>query len=142
MKNLLLVFISIALFSTCNSTKTSNSKNNGNQDNTELNGEYLVTNLYGEDVSEMKITMKFDTENKNVLGYSGCNTYSSPYTIEEGTITFGTPNASKRMCLDDTYIEKKFFKALSELKNISQKQSSLTFGNNNNDQVLIAKKGL
>ncbi|KAA1240780.1 META domain-containing protein, partial [Aquimarina sp. RZ0] len=107
----------------------------------EPEGTYLVTTLYGADVSELKVTMTFDNKNKTVSGYSGCNTYSCSYEqLEGGSVTFGIPNASKRMCLENTKVEKTFFKALSNSKKNSAKELGYIFKNSDDEAILDTKK--
>ncbi|KAA1246770.1 META domain-containing protein [Aquimarina sp. RZ0] len=141
MKHLFLLFIAIVLFNNCNSTKAANSKNDEGSTQSEPEGTYLVTTLYGADVSELKVTMTFDNKNKTVSGYSGCNTYSCSYEqLEGGSVTFGIPNASKRMCLENTKVEKTFFKALSNSKKNSAKELGYIFKNTDDEPILDTKK--
>lgn len=140
MKHLCLLFISIVLFNNCNTTKAANSKNDESNTQSEPEGTYLVTTLYGEDVSEMKVTMTFDHTTKTISGYTGCNTYSCSYEMEGKSATFGFPMASKRMCLENSQVEKKFFKALSNSKKNSTKKSGYVFKNTDDESILTTKK--
>ncbi|WP_299218349.1 META domain-containing protein [uncultured Aquimarina sp.] len=140
MKYLGLLLISLTLFCNCNSTNTATSKNTEAKSQSEPQGTYLVTSLYGKDVSEHKLTIVISSESKTMSGFSGCNTYSCNYTSEGKTFSAGFPMASKRYCEKTAEIEKEFFKALSELKTKNLKETTLAFKNENEKEILVAKK--
>jgi len=110
--------------SNCNSTKKMNEKDKSAQIFVEPNGTYLVTSLYNKDVSEHKLTLKFDSSTKQISGFSGCNTYSCGYTLENKKIGFGFAMASKMYCEKTADLEKEFFKALSKTKIINSQKSN------------------
>ncbi|WP_298309948.1 META domain-containing protein [uncultured Aquimarina sp.] len=140
MKYLGLLLISLTLFCNCNSTNTATSKNTETKNQLEPEGKYLVTSLYGKDVSEHKLTLVITPKNKTISGFSGCNTYSCNYTSEGKTFSAGFPMASKMYCEKTGKIEKEFFKALSELKTKNLKEPTLTFKNEEEKEILVAKK--
>ncbi len=140
MKYLGLLLISLTLFSNCNSVNTANSKNTEAKNQSEPEGKYLVTSLYGKDVSEHKLTLEFDKANNKLSGFSGCNIYYCDYTLTDSTFSVSSPGASKRYCEETMELEKTFFKALSELKIQNSKSNSLSFKNNSEETIIIAKK--
>ncbi|AXT52658.1 META domain-containing protein [Aquimarina sp. BL5] len=140
MKYLGLLLISLTLFCNCNSTNTATSKNTETKNQSEPEGKYLVTSLYGKDVSEHKLTLEFDKANKKLSGFSGCNIYYCDYTVTDSSLSIGAPGASKRYCEQTMKLEKEFFKALSELKTKNLKEPTLTFKNENQNEILVAKK--
>ncbi|WP_298544736.1 META domain-containing protein [uncultured Aquimarina sp.] len=140
MKYLGLLLISLTLFCNCNSTNTATSKNTGTKNQVEPDGTYVVTSLYGKDVSEHNLTIVISPENNTMSGFSGCNTYSCNYTTEGENFSAGYPMASKRYCEKTAGIEKDFFKALSELKTKNLKDPMLTFKNESEKEIIVAKK--
>jgi len=99
-----------------------------------------VQNLYGEDVSEHKITMIFDPTTKSLSGFSGCNTYSCTYTTDGGKFSSGFPMATKMYCEKSGKLEKQFFKALSEMTNNEVKETILGCKNLQGEEIIIANK--
>ncbi len=61
----------------------------------------LMTLAEGELVpSELKepVTIMFNSEEKSVNGYSGCNRFFGGYTLEGDKITFGNVGCTRMMC--------------------------------------------
>ncbi|WP_299434372.1 META domain-containing protein [uncultured Aquimarina sp.] len=140
MKYVSLLLISLTLFSNCNSTKEVNSKNEEIKNQSEPEGKYIVTSLYGKDVSEHKLTLEFDKANHKLSGFSGCNIYYCDYTLSDSSLSIGMPGASKRYCEKTMELEKQFFKALSELKTKNIQKSTLALKNEKEEEILIATK--
>ncbi|MBQ4821575.1 META domain-containing protein [Aquimarina sp. MMG016] len=134
-----ITFLALLLLINCNSTSSAKQDKTLTPNQSEPDGTYLVTKLYGEDVSEHKLTIVFDSEKKTISGFSGCNTYSCGYTIEKENISFGLPMYSKMYCAKTDQLEKDFFKALSEtqLKNTNKSLLKLS---NNTTEAIVAKK--
>ncbi|RZS99868.1 META domain-containing protein [Aquimarina brevivitae] len=118
------IFVSF-LFLACSSAKKNASDSTTEKTISTLDGKYLVTQLNGENVSEHNITMEFDKKNKKVSGYSGCNTYSSTYTVSDNGVVIDIPMATKRYCPDLGDLEKDFFKALTSCKTTQLKSDQL-----------------
>ncbi len=136
MKYVSFLFIFTMLFSNCNSTSKINSEKNKSI----LEGTYLITSLYGEDVSEHKLTMVFDSANNLLTGFSGCNSYSCNYSSEGKSFSAKFPMASKKYCSETAKIEKQFFKALTEMKEKEFKNKILSFQKDQGEEILTAKK--
>jgi heat shock protein HslJ len=73
------------------------------------NGKDAVVSL----VPGSTVTMNFATSGK-VAGSGGCNNYTSTYTQDGGNLTFGSPAATRRMCVTSGVMEQEhaFLKAL------------------------------
>jgi len=140
MKYLGLLLISITLFSNCHSANGVNPKNKEVKNQLELEGKYLVTTLYGKDVSEHKLTLEFDKTNHKLSGFSGCNIYYCDYTISDSSFSIGIPGASKRYCEKNMELEKRFFQALSETTIKNQKSNLVILKNKDQKETIIAKK--
>ncbi|MBW1295340.1 META domain-containing protein [Aquimarina litoralis] len=140
MKQVGLLLCCLFLFANCNSTKNTNSENNINKNQSEPKGTYDVITLYGENVSEHKLTIIIDPENKTMSGFSGCNTYTCDYTVKEKVYSAGFPMATKRYCEKSGNVEKQFFKALSELQTCNTDNKSLVFNDANKKEIITAKE--
>ncbi len=92
---------------------------------------FLILQLQGKDVSKEKLYITFDEERNTASGYAGCNTFSSTYTAEKESISFGFPIASKMYCKKKIQLEQDFFKAFMEVDLRTIKQDSLVLKNSN-----------
>ncbi|WP_299247213.1 META domain-containing protein [uncultured Aquimarina sp.] len=140
MKYLGLLLISLTLFCNCNSSNTATSKNNGTKNQVEPDSKYLVTSLYGKDVSEHKLTLEFDKANNKLSGFSGCNIYYCDYTVTDSSLSIGIPGASKRYCEKTAELEKEFFKGLSETIIQDRKNNLMIFKNKDQKETIVATK--
>ncbi|MHA7058739.1 META domain-containing protein [Aquimarina sp. M1] len=141
MKYVGLLLFSLTFLSNCNTVNAVNKNGESEKQSEELQGTYIVNTLYGQDVSEHKITMNFNIQNKTISGFSGCNTYSCSYTKEDTSFSLGFPMASKRYCEQIADLEKNFFKALSELKTSkSLKGDFIAFNNTAEKEIIVAKE--
>lgn len=140
MKNFSLILLALSL-SFCNSTnKVQSEGKNTSKKEMVLNGSYKIATLFGKDISEHKLTIAFDAINKNASGYAGCNAYSSGYTLENNAISFGFPMASKRYCEKSGAIEKEFFKALSEIKQLKIETDKIHLLTSDQEIILATKE--
>lgn len=127
-------------FNNCNSTNNTIANEKTLQTNTELDGSYVVTSLYGEDISKHKLTIKFDKSTQKISGFSGCNMYYCTYTLTNSSFSIGIPGASKRYCEETMEIESTFFKALSEIRTKNQVSGSVIFDGEKKKAILTIKK--
>jgi heat shock protein HslJ len=62
---------------------------------------------------ENPVTLEFEADN-SAGGSSGCNSYSTTYTIDNGTIMFSEITSTRRACSDElNEQERLFFEALT-----------------------------
>lgn len=126
MKSIILSILFSSVFLTCSSTKNQGTDSGTAEKSvSDLNGKYLVKELDGKDVSEHNITIEFNKETKTISGYSGCNTYSCAYKVEQNSISIDFPMATKRYCPETGDLEKNFFSALTSSAEASQKSKEL-----------------
>ncbi|WP_108805176.1 META domain-containing protein [Aquimarina sp. Aq107] len=137
-----LFLISLLLFGNCNTINAVNSNDTKAVTQSELEGTYAVTSLYGNDVSEYKLTLIFNPTTKTLSGFSGCNSYSCNYNIEENSLTTSFPIGTKIYCEKTSTIEKDFFKIFSEEKNSKLDGNILHLINQNDQKIIVAKKTL
>ncbi|SEL69038.1 Heat shock protein HslJ [Aquimarina amphilecti] len=135
-----LFLISLLLFGNCNTMNAVNSNDTETVVQSKPKGTYLVTSLYGVDVSKHKLTLIFNPTKKTISGFAGCNSYSCEYNIEENSLTTGFPIGTKIYCEETSNIEKDFFKIFSEEKNQKLEGNILYLTNQNNQKILIAEK--
>lgn len=140
MKYIILILLLFS-FNNCNTTNKINAEEKSAQKIFEPEGTYLVTHLYGEDVSEHKLTIKFNKANGKISGFSGCNSYSCNYEITQEKISFGIPIGTKIYCQQTANLEKKFLRALSEtVKKKTENNKSLVLSNNTKEIILAVKE--
>ncbi|MFD2562807.1 META domain-containing protein [Aquimarina rubra] len=140
MKYLGLLLFSITLLSNCNTLNAVNKKNDASQKGQELKGTYIVTTLYGKDVSEHKLTLIFDPSKKTLSGFSGCNSYTCNYSLDGKSLTTSFPIGTKMYCEKTSDLEKQFFKVFSEEKNKNLEGNILLLTNGKQENILSAKK--
>jgi len=126
----------------CNSSKKAqmNKKEEIATPRTNLGGTYTVIALYGEEIVDSKLTMTIDPTQKKITGFSGCNTYSCSYQVNDKTFSSSLPSMTKKFCVQTESLEKKFMKALKEVKIKESKGSTLNFLNETSSIVISATK--
>ena len=90
-----------------------------------LSGTYTVKVVGDIDVSTQKLTLTFNPQRNMVTGFSGCNTYTGPYTEKKGTIKFGNIMATEMYCEEGSKTEKMFMDALSKVTSFQLNRETL-----------------
>ncbi len=74
------------------------------------------------------ITVQFDSKEKQVRGFSGCNHFSGTYEIEQNQISFGPLTRTEMACADSAQnkTEQTFLDALSRVDSYLYEQNTLT----------------
>ncbi len=107
-KSWMLGFLIVALMLTaCGADKTADAAKS-------LEGEWVLQTLNGAPLlSGAAITALF--EGGTISGYSGCNSYSGPYTVKGATFKPGEVAATLMACMEDGVMEQEqaYFEALS-----------------------------
>ncbi len=104
-------------------------------------GKFWITSLNEKDVSKEKLYMVFDPETNRISGYSGCNTFSCTYTLnDDNTISIGMAMASKMYCENNDALEREFFKALSNIKTATFSNTEITLKSDNKKEVFKGQK--
>ncbi len=127
MKFLSLILCITILLTCCNSTKNSKQKDT----NYTLQGEYDIISINSTPLSNKQLTINFNDSQKTVSGYSGCNTFTGNYTINENTLHFSKIAYTKKFCPEAIKIEEKVIKTFSFIETVNYK----------NKQVLLQGKG-
>ncbi|WP_084050582.1 META domain-containing protein [Aquimarina macrocephali] len=134
----LMIILFFVVFSNTNSCANKNNaavKNQEKESQVTKKATFFITLLNGKDVSERKLHITFDEEQSSAYGHAGCNTFSSKYTEENGTISFSFPIATKMYCEKNAAIEKEFFKTLVEVKTRILTEDSLVLKDSNNKEL-------
>lgn len=118
MKYLIIILFSL-LFSntnTCNEKKNVVASHQEKESQTDQETTFLIVTLNENNISKKKLYITFDEKLNSATGNSGCNTFSSKYTIDKETISFGYPIATKMYCEENAKLEQEFFKTLIQSK--------------------------
>ncbi|MDQ7916329.1 META domain-containing protein [Mesonia sp. MT50] len=103
-------------------------------------GKYDVINLYGESIDDKaRVDMNFDSQLKRVTGSTGCNKYSAPMIMEEGSLIIGNAMVTEMYC---TFmpIESKFLKAMVEVASYQYEADEILLLDENKNVILKGKK--
>lgn len=113
-----------------------------NRDSTlkELNGNYNINELNGEDVSSFNLNITFNDSTKQVSGFSGCNRFFGSYTIDNNKLKFSNLGSTKMLCNEvSNHIEQDLFKAFNKANIVLFRKGGFSFFNNKK-LLLIATK--
>lgn len=90
------------------------------------------------DSSARPITLQFDAHEKRVSGFSGCNRFSGPYTLDHNQLSFGALMSTKMACMDNARnkTEQVFLDALSRVDSYMHEANTLTLYDANAAQLI------
>ncbi|WP_236641976.1 DUF4377 domain-containing protein [Dokdonia sinensis] len=74
----------------------------------QLEGGFQVTTLNGRDVSDKDLTILINPVNRNITGFSGCNTYNLTYKQKGTQLRFSQVSTTRRYCENIGSLEKEF----------------------------------
>jgi heat shock protein HslJ len=139
MKSLMIILFFVALSNTNSCTNKNNAavKSQEKENQVTKKATFFITVLNGKDISERKLHITFDKEQSSAYGHSGCNSFSSQYTIKKEIISFRFPIATKMYCKKNAALEKEFFKTLIEVKIRILKEDSLILKDGNNKELFF-----
>ena len=89
--------------------------------NIELNKEYYVNTLMGENIEDKNITLKLNSEENRISGFSGCNSYFGDYNLTKTTIDIQNLAATKKFCSETMQLERTYLDALRKAQGLIQK---------------------
>lgn len=132
---LITLFITVFLLN-CGGTKDATVME---KDTTNLtSGKYIVSTVNGESISDL--TLEFDTDNKKVSGFSGCNRFFGDYTIEGNTLSFGALGTTRKMCAPkDNTKEQNMLKTLAEVNGFKVSGDQLQLEKDNKTLLVAAQ---
>jgi len=103
-------------------------------------GTFKVISINGHSVDRDKLTLKIDTENHHISGYTGCNNYSANITAEEHTLNVGMAKVTKRYCEDGMKLENSYLRGLRDTKSYTYDGRKLVLKSAEGDALITAQK--
>lgn len=102
---------------------------------------WAATHIKGEEIAKTNApTLEINTTEMQVFGSNGCNNYNGQIkTLNSKAIEFGAIASSRKMCADMT-IPDRFDKALNRSTSYKKEGLTLTFFNDNGDEILRFQK--
>lgn len=99
---------------------------NANQDIAFTDTKWKLVKLMGKDISDSKAFISFATQENNVFGNSGCNTFNGTYTMENGSQLSLSKVATTMMACPDMDVEKQFLDVINTTDNFSLNGNTMT----------------
>lgn len=133
---ILIAVLVITLLVSCSSSK----KNNVIASNAKVEGTFKIQALNKKDISTEKLTLTFNTQEKSINGFAGCNNFFGSYFIEEGDkLSFGVLAATEMYCEGPIMnIEDSLFKTLKDVTTYTYTENTLILYSKTGDQLLIS----
>jgi heat shock protein HslJ len=90
-------------------------------------------------LADAALTVAF--ESGTASGHAGCNTFRAPYTIDEGTLTFGVIATTRRLCPATQMVqEREFLEAIASTERWVIDSSGLQLFRADGERVLTAHR--
>lgn len=139
MKIIVLFFFTIIL-NACGSTNTTSSLSDNTMNNNKLDGNYTIKSLESQDNLSQALTIIFDSTTNRVSGFSGCNTFTGNYTLNNNILQIGTLASTRKMCLEnDNTLESKMLQTLGEINGFNIKDTTLTLSQGDKKLITASK---
>ena len=106
-----------------------------------LGGLWFLTSLNHAGYQGPRLTLQFDGNNR-VHGFSGCNSYFAPVSIQtNGSLNFGLIRSTKRACpnIQNNGIELKYTTALSQVRSYNLNDNRLVLEGDSTHLVFFRK---
>lgn len=144
MKHLTL-FINVIILLSCASSQDIASTATNTTDMTTneiISGTYTLEKLENTNVTDKKLTIKFNSETNQVSGFAGCNGFSGTYSIKDNTLSFSELVATKMFCQNEANtIERKMFQNLAKVNAFELSNGILSL-KNDKGILIIANKNM
>jgi len=127
----------------CNNRKKSEYLNMAKKAiNTELNGNYMISNILGNDVSSFNLEINFNSEEHKINGFTGCNHFFGNYKFTKDSLQFGSIGSTKMSCDDEKNdVEMTLFETLSQVNGLSYiNDQSINLISNETTVLTLQKK--
>lgn len=120
MKFIILLLGLLSIKDCNNRTKSEHLNLDKNAINTELNGNYIVSNMLGNDVSSFNLEINFNSEEHKISGFAGCNRFFGSYVHSENKLQFSPIGSTRMMCDEEKNdVEMTLFETLSKVNGVS-----------------------
>ena len=107
-----------------------------------FDGDFIITTIAGEDVSENEISLTIDNRKRSINGTTGCNNYMTDYALRGTALQFSYVANTKRACPHDD-IEQLYYDNLSEVTSFLKKGDTITLYRDSDAIITgISKKAL
>lgn len=130
MKNFLFVCLASILFS-CGSSK---------EVVVDLNGEYKLMSLQGEDLSDRDLNFTFTPAEHRISGETGCNDFSAKYTQENNVLSIGRAMSTRMFCEGRMDTEQKIINSLEDVARVKKDGNELVFYSTANQRLFSLTK--
>ncbi|WP_298352912.1 META domain-containing protein [uncultured Dokdonia sp.] len=105
-------------------------------------GDFMITSVAGEDVSETALSLTIDNKKRSISGTTGCNNYMTDYALRGTALQFSYVANTKRACPHDD-IEQLYYDNLSEVTSFLKKGDTITLYRDSDAIITgISKKAL
>ncbi len=92
-------------------------------------GQWQLLSLHGEPADtgagDKPLTLVIDELESRVAGFSGCNRYTGPYTLEAGVLALGQLAVTRMACMDGADLEQRYLSTLRSVDGFSLLESRL-----------------
>lgn len=129
------IFILLSLMLSCNSSKQG-SNNGKSQASLELNGNYKIVSLNGNEVADQGLELIFDAESKSINASSTCNKIFGSYSQTGSQLSFSAMGATKMYCEGRMQMEKDMTQGMTAVNSVKLQEDG-TLGLMNDEQVLM-----
>lgn len=102
-------------------------------------GDYTITSIAGESVSNDKVSMSINAEEGQISGNTGCNTYGTSFKMNEDKLELNHTRVTKMYCKDAMELEKKFLQNLNKATSFNYQGKTLFFLSDEGHTVLTAQ---
>ena len=130
MKNFLFVCLAFILIS-CGSSK---------EVVVDLNGEYQLLEVQGEDLSDQDLSISFTPAENRISGETGCNGFSAKYTQENNVLSVGRAMSTRMYCEGKMETEQKIISSLEDVAKVKKDGKELVFYSTDNQRLFTLTK--
>ena len=130
MKNVFFVCLALILFS-CGSSK---------EVVVDLNGEYKLLSIQGEDLSAQDYSFTFTPAEHRVTGETGCNGFSAKYTQENNVLSVGRAMSTRMSCEGKMDMAQKIISSLEDVARVEKKGNELVLSSTDNQNLFTLTK--
>lgn len=111
-----------------------------NKGELKLHGNYHLKELNLKDVSSEKMMLKFDSIQKSVSGYAGCNSFGAGFEHSAEKIKFTDAMSTEMYCEGKMEREKEIMDALPKISEVTTIKEQIVFYSGNNERLLTIQK--
>lgn len=134
MRALIVLFMATIFFTSCDETK----KVIDVAGNVQLAGNYAISVIGDEDVTENAPTISFMAYDKSIKGNTGCNSFFGKYALDLNVLTFSDIGSTEMACEQPIMdIENNFLQALRKTGSFSLQDNVLTLLSKDDQSVLL-----